>query len=275
MEPITFKQCFKGAWVDGFNALRNRPLLCLSVAVVILVTSALGVTFRQLAANAAQAGTSAGFRFGMSTLSLTVGLSNFFAFSVLAVHVLRYVILGPEAARQAPWMSRDVKRYMWTSVQLGLGFGLSGTALIVIAVIALRATGHANSSALISTIIVLLMCAMMFIAVRVSLIYGQIAAGRGKQWRAAWQDTRGHFWSMLGTGVATILPLVVVAILVTTVLETTLRIMPSALVAVLGILTVQAALSVVWMAVTCGVGGWLYHRYANHLLTLDAPPADD
>lgn len=56
MEPITFKQCFKGAWRDGFNALRNRPLLCLTIAVVLLVTSALGVSFKQLALTAAQTG---------------------------------------------------------------------------------------------------------------------------------------------------------------------------------------------------------------------------
>ena len=272
MEQITFKQCFKGAWVDGFNALRNRPLLSLAIAVVLLITLALSVSIRQLAQSAAQAGLPATYRFRFALMSLGVALVNLIAFSALGVQVLRYVVLGPEAAKTTPW-TRDIGRYVWTSIQLVFGLSLLCIAISLVFGFVLHASGNGGSYALISTFIALLFCAATFVAIRLSLIYAQIAAGRVKSWRAAWQDSRGHFWSIFGVQVAVLLPLIFAGFVIMVATEVVVRLMPGATFAVLATLILQAVISVIWFAIACGAAGWLYHRYANRLLSLDAPPA--
>ncbi|ODP32036.1 hypothetical protein [Pandoraea sp. ISTKB] len=272
MEPITFKQCFKGAWIDGLNALRNRPLLCLSIAVVFLITSALGVSFRQLALTASQSASPALFRLQISLLSFAVSLVNLFAMAILAVHVLRYVILGPDAARQASWIDRGVRRYVLTSFQVAIVWWIVLIVAIPIAVIIMRLTGRGGSYALVGTLLVLLICASLFLLVRISLIFPQIAVGRSKRWRSAWQDSRGHFWSIFGTSIATLIPLIIGGLIAFVILQVILKLMPQATIAVLGSLILQAVISIVYLAVACAVLGWLYRRYADQLLTFgDAP----
>lgn len=272
MEPITFKQCFKGAWIDGFNALRNRPLLCLTVALVILITSALGVSVRQLALTASQSSSPAMLRLQLSSVSFGIAIVNLFAMGVLAVHVLRYVILGPEAARQAPWFDRGVRRYVVTSLQLAIVMWAAMVILIIISVFGLRASGQGNSYALIFTLMALLACAAIFLLVRVSLIFAQIAVGRSKRWGSAWQDTRGHFWSIFGTSVATLIPLIAVGLISVAIVQVVLQLIPHATFAVLASLVMQTIISVVYLAIGCAVLGWLYHRYANQLLLFEDAP---
>ncbi|AJP57801.1 hypothetical protein UC34_14050 [Pandoraea vervacti] len=273
MEPITFTQCFKGAWIDGLNALRNRPLLAITVALVILVTLALGTSVKQLAADAAQTGMPAAYRLKLALVSLGIGFVNVVAYSTLAVHAVRYVVLGPELARGTAWY-RDVVRYVWTSIQIGFGFGVVSAAIMVIAVLAMRLSGQGDSSALAMTLLVLLLCLAIFVAIRLSLILAQVGAGRSKRWRAAWQDTRGHFWSIFGTGLAIAVPIIVGALVMLVLVELLVRMTGSTTVLVLAALILQAIISVVWMAVICAGNGWIYHRYANRLLDLEGAPDD-
>ncbi|VVE87196.1 hypothetical protein [Pandoraea bronchicola] len=274
MEPITFKQCFKGAWRDGFNALRNRPLLCLTIAVVLLVTSALSVSLKQLALTASQSGEPAVFRLRLALMSFGVVSVNIVAFSVLAIHVMRYTILGPAAARQGHWYRRDLWRYLWTSIQVCVSIAVVWFIAAFCVALALRAAGHGNSYAALGTFFVLLMCALLFVVIRVSLIFPQIGAGRSKRWRAAWQDSRGHFWAMFGTTFVTILPLIAAGVIMTILFGVVLHYIPTATTVVLGTLILQTVLSIAWIAVATGVSGWLYHRFADRLLTLDDAPDD-
>ncbi|WP_287495705.1 hypothetical protein [Pandoraea sp. CB10b_02] len=274
MEQITFKQCFRGAWRDGFNALRNRPILCLSVAVIVLVMFALGVSLRSLAATMAHDGVAAGPRIRVGLVSFAVMIVNVVAFSVLALHIFRYVILGPEAARAARWYGRDLWRYLWTSIQIFVSIAVVWIVLSVLAVLALRAMGHGSSFALLGTFFVLLFCALIYALVRVQLIYGQIGAGRSKRWRAAWHDSRGHFWAMFGTTFVSVLPLVAVGIVLTVLFRLVLAVAPDATVVVLGSLILQTLLSVAWIAVAIGSAAWVYRRFANELLQLDGAPDD-
>ncbi|AJF00157.1 hypothetical protein [Pandoraea apista] len=274
MEPITFKQCFKGAWRDGFNALRNRPLLCLTVAIVMLVTSALSISLKELALTASQNGAPAGFRLRLAVMSFGVVLVNIVAFSVLAVHVVRYTILGPDTAQHSHWYGRDLWRYLWTSIQICVGLFAVWFIAALCAAFALRAAGRGDSNALLGTFFVLLMCALLFVLIRVSLIFPQIGAGRSKRWRAAWQDSRGHFWVMFGTTIGTILPLIVAGVIMAILFAVVLHFIPAATTVVLGTLILQTVLSIAWVAVATSVSGWLYHRFADHLLMLDDAPDD-
>ncbi|MFK0376365.1 hypothetical protein [Pandoraea sp. NPDC090278] len=273
MEPITFKQCFVGAWIDGFNALRNRPLLSLIVTIIVLVSSALGISLKQLASAAAQGG-DAIYRLNIALMSLGVGLVNLIAFAVLTVHILRYVILGPEVARQSPWYGRDVWRYIWLSLQLVIAMMIAVFIPAFIVGFATRMSGNSHSYALLATFIALMACAAVFVITRISLIYAQVAVGRSKRWGAAWQDSRGHFWSMFGTAFVTFLPLFGTGIVITVLLAVVLKFIPEVTVAVLGSLILKTVFSIAWLAVACGVGGWLYHRYANQLLLMDGAPDD-
>jgi hypothetical protein len=274
MAPITFKQCFKGAWRDGFNALRNRPLLCLTIAVVLLITLALSVSLRQLALDASQSGEPALFRLRLALMSFGVVLVNIVAFSVLAIHVVRYTILGPDAARQSHWYGRDLWRYLWASIQIFVGVAAVCFISAMCAAFALLATGHSTPYAALGTLSALLILALIFVVLRLSLIFPQIGAGRSKQWRAAWQDSRGHFWAMLGTTLGTMLPLIVAGVVLTNLFAVVLTFMPTATTAVLGTLLLQTVLSVAWVALASSVSAWLYQRFANRLLTLDDAPDD-
>ncbi|WP_374618609.1 hypothetical protein [Pandoraea sp.] len=274
MEPITFKQCFKGAWRDGFNALRHRPWLCLTIAVVILITSALSVSLKQLALTASQSGEPAIYRLRIALMSFGVLIVNCVAFSVLAIHVFRHTILGPETARQGHWYGRDLWRYLWTSIQIFVGFFVVWLMVAFAAALALRVAGHGNSYAALATLLALSVCALFFVLIRVSLVFPQIAAGRSKRWRAVWQDSRGHFWVMFGTTIAAILPLIVAGVVVTVLFAMLLQVLPAATTVVLGTLVLQTVLSVAWVAVATAVSGWLYRRYADRLLGLDDAPDD-
>ncbi|VVE10419.1 hypothetical protein [Pandoraea terrigena] len=274
MEPITFKQCFKGAWRDGFNALRQRPWLCLAIAVVFLATSGLSVSLDQLARTASQTGEPAMYRLRIALMSFGVFFANIVAYAVLVIHVFRYTILGPDATRQGRWYGRDLWRYLWTSTQVFVGIAAAWLVIALGAALAMRATGHSNSYAGLATFCVLLLCALLYVLIRVSLIFAQIGAGRSKRWRAAWQDSRGHFWTMLGTTVGTVLPLIVVGVVVTSMFVALLRAMPAAKTVALGMLALQTVLSVIGIAVSTGASAWLYRRFANQLLTLDGAPDD-
>ncbi|SUA93259.1 hypothetical protein [Pandoraea pulmonicola] len=274
MEQITFKQCFKGAWRDGFDALRSRPILCLSIAVIVLVMFALGVSLKSLALEMAHDGTPAGPRIRLGLTSFAVMIVNVVAFTVLALHVYRYVILGPQAAREAHWYGRDLWRYLWTVIQIFVGMAVVWVVLVVLAVLAMRSTGRTTSFALLGTFFVLLFCGLIYVLVRVQLIYGQIAAGRSKRWRAAWRDSHGHFWAMFGTTLVSVLPLVVVGIVLTILFRLALVLMPDATLVVFGSLVLQTLLSVAWIAVAIGSAAWVYRRFANELLQLDDAPDD-
>ncbi|VVD65743.1 hypothetical protein [Pandoraea anhela] len=272
MEPITFTQCFKGAWIDGLNALRNRPLLCLSITVVLLITSALGVSFRQLALTASQSSSPALFRFQISLLSLAVSFVNLCALAILAVHVLRYVVLGPDAARHASWLDRGVRRYVATSFQVAIVWWIALIIAIPAGVFGMRLVGQGSSRAFAATLLALLVCVTLFLLVRISLIFPQIAAGRSKRWRSAWLDSRGHFWSMFGTSIATLIPLIIGGLIAFAIVQVILKLMPQVTVAVLASLILQAVISVIYLAVACAVLGWLYHRYADQLLVFEDAP---
>ncbi|VVD94210.1 hypothetical protein PEP31012_01761 [Pandoraea eparura] len=274
MDPITFKQCFKGAWRDGFNALRQRPWLCLAIAVVFLVTAGLSISLDQLARTASQTGEPAIYRLRIALMSFGVFFANLVAFSVLVIHVFRYTILGPEAARQGRWYGRDLWRYLWASTQIFVAFAGVWLVIALGAALALRATGHSNSYAGLATFCVLLICALAYVLVRVSLIFAQIGAGRSKRWRAAWRDSRGHFWSMFGTMIGTVLPLMIAGGVVSALFAALLHVMPAAKTAALGMLVLQTVLSVMWIAVSTGTSAWLYRRFASELLTLDDAPDD-
>lgn len=273
MKPITFKQCFTGAWRDGWSALRSRPLLSLTVAVIGLVSNAVSVSIKQLALTMAQNGDAPSSRMGLVGMALVVGIVNVLAYTVLALHVYRQTVLGVDAARQARWY-RDLGRYIWTTIQFGVGVGVVWAVVLVVAALAMRGVAQGASYAVISTVLTLLLCAMLFVFVRVSLIFPQIAVGRSKRWRAAWDDSRGHFWVMFGTAFVTMLPLLVAGVILTIVFGAIMQLMPSATTLVLGTLIIQTVLAVVWISVGAGVHGWIYLRYADKLLTLDDAPDD-
>ncbi|ALS61395.1 hypothetical protein [Pandoraea norimbergensis] len=274
MEPITFKQCFKGAWRDGFNALRSRPLLSITIAVVMLVATALNASVKQLTLMMAQSGGSPGLRLGLAILALVLTLVIMFSFAVLSVHVYRHTILGADAARQTPWYGRDLWRYVWMAIQIGLALCVVITLALLVAVFALRAAGMSDSRAAISTFTALLLCALVFFIVRMSLIFAQVSVGRAKRWRAAWDDTRGHFWVMLGTGIVTVLPLLVGGLLLTVGFGLLLQVMPGVTTVLLGALILQTLVTVVYLAVGTSLHGWFYLRYADRLLALDDAPDD-
>jgi hypothetical protein len=60
----------------------------------------------------------------------------------------------------------------------------------------LSALGLPSRLALEQTVGYLTICALSYMSARLALILPHISIGGRLEWRAAWQDSRGHFWAI-------------------------------------------------------------------------------
>jgi hypothetical protein len=119
-----------------------------------------------------------------------------------------------------------------------------------------------------ATLAVLVVCGVSFVSARLSLLFPHTAAGGRIQWRAAWEDTRGHFWFISTAAVLAILPIVGIATVLTVIAEMlgTAGAIGSL---TLGLMVVQSVGTLLYTATgaTCSV--WLYRKFAA-ILTAEA-----
>jgi hypothetical protein len=281
MEDITLRQCLTGAWRDAASAVRHMPIVFLVAFVAVLATGTAGykAQFSGIAASdssltemtSSSAGHAAGFTQGL--ISLGVTFVQTLVLAVLAVFVVRFAMKlhaepATAAATPAPapapmrlW-DAGIRRYFLLCIALLAGY--VGAALAVVIVwIGLRLAGLSSgtSMAAAATLAVLVVCGVSYVSARLALLFPHTAVGGRIQWRAAWEDTRGHFWFITTAALLAILPVVGIATVLTVVAEM-LATAGSIGSLTMGLMVVQSVGTLLYTATgaTCSV--WLYRKFA-------------
>ncbi|WP_158941186.1 hypothetical protein [Burkholderia sp. S171] len=286
MEDITLRQCLKGAWRDAASAVRHMPIVFLVAFVAVLATGTAGykAQFPGLEASgstltamtSSSAGHAAGFTQGL--ISLGVTFIQTLILAVLAVFVVRFAMklsaepVGASATSvPVPPATRlwdaGIRRYFLLCIALIAGY-VGAMLAVAIVWIGLRLAGLSSgtSMAATATLAVLAVCGVSYVSARLSLLFPHTAAGGRIQWRAAWEDTRGHFWFITTAAVLAILPIVGIATVLTVIAEM-LATTGSAGSLTMGLLVVQSVGTLLYTATgaTCSV--WLYRKFAAILAT--------
>jgi len=288
MEDITLRQCLKGAWRDAASAVRHMPIVFLVAFVAVLATATTGykAQFPGIAASggsltamtSSSAGHAAGFTQGLISLGVTFVQTLILA--VLAVFVVRFAMKLSAEPVAAPASSAPVlpatrlwdagiRRYFLLCIALIAGY-VGAMLAVAIVWIGLRLAGLSSgtSMAAAATLAVLVVCGVSYVSARLSLLFPHTAAGGRIQWRAAWEDTRGHFWFITTAAVLAILPIVGIATVLTVIAEM-LATTGSAGSLTMGLMIVQSVGTLLYTATgaTCSV--WLYRKFAA-ILTAEA-----
>lgn len=254
MEQLTFGSSIKKSWISTWQAIVHMPGLFLGVFAVIACTAVLSSSFQQPLV--------AGGDFDPSTATyhaferLILSLLQLAVSGCLVVKVVRFVLLGEGTQPLMPLGGKPLGRYLLFSLGIGIGMIIItvGTAMVL----------HTMRSATIGLIILPLLAVYLFVLIRLSLLYPAIALGSRLALRAAWQDSRGHFWYITGVGVVTYLPLLLVWIVAMQVGGRTL--LMASLEGSLAITIVMALGNTLFLVLSASVVSWVYRRYANALL---------
>jgi hypothetical protein len=205
---------------------------------------------------------------GHITIRLICSLVQAATWVGLPVQAARYVLLGPSQAKASRFFDRGFWRYWRVCLVIGLSVGAVTLAAAVSLYLVARGLGHRLDRA--SSLLLLLVAAsfaavvLVYVSARLCLLFCHVAIGGSARWRAAWRDTRGHFWSIWGTHVVVALPLSVLLIVC-------YRLAPPVLRALGGNSTtwffgiVPAVSLTVLVMVHVSSSAWLYRRYANEI----------
>ncbi|SAL37458.1 hypothetical protein AWB64_03845 [Caballeronia sordidicola] len=278
MEDITLSQCLKGAWRDAAESVRRMPTLFLLAFVLVLATGIAGYQ-EQLSESPSASSLSSmtnssalhSAALGHSLTSLGLAFLQSLVIAVLAVQVIRFAMtLNPEPDAAAPAQATRLwdagfRRYFLLCIALVAAY-VGATVVVVIAWILMRLAGLSSgtSMAATATLAVLALCGMSYVSGRLALLFPHTAAGGHLAWRAAWEDTRGHFWAIASTAVVAILPIVAIAT-VFTVLAEMLATAGSIDSLSVGLLVVQSVVTLLYTATTATCSVWLYKKFGAGL----------
>ena len=253
MQTITLTECVGGAWRDAWGLARRHPLF--------IVSCFAGIFFIGIAQNELH---------GHYTLSdlLALGalwLLRALLMSAVAVHTLRYVLLGDEAAART-----FADRAYWCYCGLTYGFvicAIAATGVVVFLVaMAFHLVGfHTHQRAVSAVEVCVIVMTVIWVHVRLSLLPSHVAIGRPLRWRAAWRDTRGNGWGIAGTYLAVGLTFFGLVLIVGAVAAAFAIALGDGVHGPIMKLT-QSVLLVPAIAVSSAASAWIYRRYAAELL---------
>ena len=257
MESITFRQCVKGAWQDTWRVTRERPTMVLVFFAVFLAVYDVQLHMQFAVVRAAAAGEA---HAAAPLASRLFVLLQWLTIAVLSVQVMRHALLGCEAARLSGFFDRDFWRYLGVGTVM-MGLAVAVGALVVGVVAFLMPKAHVILALVMGGAV----CAALFMFVRLSLLFCHVATGGRICWRAAWDDTHGHFWNMSLTHVVAALPMFGVGLV--------LLIVENIALSIAGLEGAPALLAfgnAFWSVVGGMLGSacsvWLYRRYAERML---------
>jgi hypothetical protein len=280
-EPITLGQCFRGSWRDTGRAIRAMPTLFMVVFVLVFLTIAGSSAFldtQQTAASFTTAGGAFGSHASVSNSLTTIAIefAQWVVLAVLAVQVIRFAMAASadpaadgDKPVQAPALrlwDAGVRRYLVLCIVMA-GAYVAMAVGIVLVVLALRVVGVTGGSsyAASATLAVLALCGMSYVWARLSLLFPHTAAGGQLQWRAAWNDSRSHFWMIATTAVVVILPVMAVSTMISVMAEL-MGTIDSIGAITYGVLIIQSAATLLYAATTATCSVWLYRRFAAQLV---------
>jgi hypothetical protein len=262
MGAIRFADCFKGAWRDALKLMRQRPLLVAALSVALF--------FLQFALDELhQPPRTSSLLALLSIIVLT--LLKLGVMNVMAVKAMRYVLLGD--ADIAALAGRDFWRYFGITVGVALGALVCVTvATLIVAIVLPRIGIHAYSRALVVTSGVVSGLLALWISLRLCLLFCHVAIGRPLDARAAWRDSRGNVWRIVGFHLSLTLSLCVLVVpfgllgsLLAFLLDSGSKAYAFGL---------SQALASGPMLLVLGAGSaWVYRRFAKALLPASPPSA--
>ncbi|UYY57494.1 hypothetical protein [Sphingomonas sp. S2-65] len=193
----------------GFDLMRRRPGAVLCWGALSAVGGAV-LNYAQLRViGAAEPGLAAqwaagGFGAGGFAASVLFGFLSLALSTILSAAAFRAVLWPEDRGLASLRLSMDEVRMIGLTLilyVLSLVFGLIGGLGIVFlgSLAGLLSGGNAGvATALTFAAGVGLMCLIVFVLVRLSVVYPLVLVRRRISLDAAWDLTRGHFWSLLG-----------------------------------------------------------------------------
>jgi hypothetical protein len=259
MEQLTFGACVKKTWGSSWQAITAMPRLFLGVCAVLACTSLLFDSHMRGPTGAITTVPSP----GNALLWLGSSVLQGILYGVLTIKVHRFVLIGEGVEPLLPLNGKPLGRYLL--VWLGIA-----ASMLVVAVALFLAVRAAHAFAVVIYVPVIVV--FVFVLTRLSLVYPAIALGSRVELRAAWNDSRGHVWSIFGVGIVSYLPLVIVSVIfgiVVGIKHAALGQHPGLAVTTIG----QTLFNAMFIVLAAASMSWLYRRYASELLAHveDAP----
>lgn len=253
MQQMTFMECVKRAWASAGQALTRMPALVLGTFVAYAVLGWLGLAGRPVPGEGDLP--SAGLVLAANLASILNALVYFW----FTLKIYRFVLLDE---RTTPLMGSAAKP-LARIVGLGLVLMLALMVLALAFWLVLRPRHEGG----VSFLALVVGAIWVFITVRLSLLYPALAIGGRFAFGAAWRDSRGHFWSMLGVACVAALPLIacgavaLIALGLTGVTPDTVQTPAGFTALAIG----QSVVNIAFAMLTATAFAWLYRRYANEL----------
>ncbi|CAG9272746.1 conserved membrane hypothetical protein [Paraburkholderia unamae] len=259
MQQMTFMECVKRAWASAWQAATQMPLLVAGTFVAYAALGWFGLAGRPVPTEGVAPSA------GLVALGNLASLLNSLIYLWFTLKVSRFVLLGERATPLMPAGARPFLRIF--AVGLILVVVLGAIALALWFVLRPQYQGGA-------TFLMLIVSAVwIFVAVRLSLLFPALSIGSRIDFRAAWRDSHGHFWSLFGVTLVAALPIAVCGIVV--LIGMGLAGVSPEIVQKPGWLTAlaigQSVANVVFALVTTTALAWLYRRYADTLTKPAAP----
>lgn len=276
MESITFGQCVKGAWRDGWRYFRHRPVFAILLALYVWLSS--------FVVNALLPDSTPPFRL-LTYVPLGVfELMGSALFALLIMHAIRFVLLETDSTNAQPISGPSYWRF------LGCTCGLPLLALVLVCVAMALYVGlmiglmiwlaHTSSTALaqppveVRVLIPVAAAAFgligagisCFVLTRLSLLHPHVAMGGTLRIREVWTDTRGHCWSIWSIQLCAALP-TLAACTVAAVYDLASRHQGLVSLNTFNVfgpsVNALATFGALYVGAPCSA--WLYRRYANAL----------
>lgn len=259
MGAIAFWECVRDSWTEAARFIRSRRLTVAAVFAILFACNAVPIAVNEVYGPMLSGGLSKFVQWVVTAVRLVVMLA-------LSIQVMRDIMLGERELHPRRVFGKQFWRYLGLSFVIGVG-GMVMTALLVgIGFLLTRSfKGYFGGTGLqLAMWSAIAVCVVSFVATRFSLLFCHVAIGGTLRWRAAWNDTRGHFWRIVVSHILTALPvevcLVGVFLLVRLMSGTTVKLIPPYLVA-----TVLSLFTCAGLVIGATCASWLYRRLARTL----------
>ncbi|WP_322070437.1 hypothetical protein [Paraburkholderia bannensis] len=253
MQQMTFMECVKRAWASAGEAITRMPAVMLGAFVLYAALGWLALAGRPMPGEGDMPST------GLVLLGNLASIFNALVYLWFTLKVYRFVLLGEHSTPFLPNGARPMLRMLGLGVLMMLFFIATGAGLWI------ALTPHNVASELFLALVVAVI--WMFVGVRVCLLYPALAIGERFSLGAAWRDTQGHFWNLLGVSCVAALPLLVCGVVV--LIGMGLVGISPAVVQTPGWYTalaiMQSVANLAFALLTSSALAWLYRRYANAL----------
>ncbi|WP_322102910.1 hypothetical protein [Paraburkholderia sp. J41] len=255
MQEMTFMECVKRAWASAGQAVAGMPLLVAGTFLAYALLGWFGLAGRPVPVEgAAPSG-------ALVLLGNLASIVNSLIYLWFTLKVSRFVLLGE---RTTPLMPAGAKPFL-RLFAVGLIMVAALVAVVLVLLLVLRPQYDGGKAFLMAVIGAI----WIFVAVRFSLLFPSIAAGGPIAFRAAWRDSRGHFWSLFGVVFVAALPIAIAGLVI--LLGMGLAGVSPAIVQTPGWFTAlaigQSIGNIVFALITTTALAWLYRRYGDALKT--------